>query len=179
MRLVPSLAGLALVFATTSIAQSTNAAVQNSLEKIEAIHSSVQVLIKELNAYHGGYVGLLPLTLQVTKVDLNTKNAGNANEQLPNPLTHSDTVILVNRINNTLAVVNPKAVNILKTKKKFLEPMGVDPVVAGFLEMLLDDHFRFSNAILERVPARDVAMTNVPMDIISNALQQGVGFFTK
>lgn len=170
--------GLAVALATTpSIAQS-NTAVQNSLAAIEAIHSSVQVLIGDLNAYHGGYVGLLKPALQVTKVDLNTKKAAEANNQLPNPLTDADTQTLVHRINNTLAVVNPKAVSLLKTKKKYTEPLQVDPLIAAFLQMLLDDHLKFSNAILERVPQKDVAETNVPMDIISNALQSGVGYFT-
>lgn len=152
--------GLAFSLAT---AQTTNPAVQNSLDAIDTIHSSVQTLITELRAYNGGLVPLVPLALQVTKVDLNTKAAAHANEQLPNPLTHADTQTLVHRINNTLAVVNPRAVSILETKKKYTEPLGVDPLIVAFLQMLLDDHLRFSNAILERVHARDVAETNVPM----------------
>lgn len=162
MRPTLPLLGLALSLASVS-AQSTNPAVQNSLTAIDTIHSSVQTLITELDAYHGGLVPLVPIALQVTKVDLNTKAAAAANEQLPNPLSDADTQILVHRINNTLAVVNPIAVSTLKTKKKYTQPLGVDALIDAFLEMLLDDHLRFSNAVLERVPKRDVAETNVPM----------------
>lgn len=177
MKLTLPFIGLATL-ATTAFAQSSSdPAIQNSLAAIQNIKQSVQVLIKELDAYHGGLVPLLPLALQVTKVDLNTKKAGNANEQLPDPLSHEQSETLVSTINSTLAVVNPKAVNKLKTKKKFTQPLGVDPLIQAFLQMLLDDHLRFSNAILSRTMPEDVAMTNVPMDVISNALQSGVGFF--
>lgn len=173
MRLLSTLTSL------LSVSTVLAASVEDVYDDITSLDQDVQALTTMVRAYEGGLAGQAPLLLQLTRVHIATRKGGFDAATLPTtPLAESDAIKLIEHVNNTLSVDNPIAVNVLVSKKALFDKSGTDPFIKAGLQILLDDHLYFSNEVLERTPQDLIAEANEVVDVISNALQQGIATFS-
>jgi len=174
MRLLSTISTLLL-----SVSTVISASVDDVVNDITVLDQDVQDLTSMVRGYQGGLIAQGPLLLQLTKVHIATRKGGYDASTLPTtPLSESDALRLIEHVNTTLAVDNPIAVDVLKSKKSLFDASGTDPFIKAGLQILLDDHLYFSNEVLERAPQDLIAEANQVVDVISNALQGGIAAFS-
>ncbi|KAG9532305.1 hypothetical protein KCU93_g1119, partial [Aureobasidium melanogenum] len=155
-----------------SISTVISASVDDVYNDITSLDQDVQTLTYMVRDFQGGLIAQGPLLLQLTKVHIATRKGGYDTSTLPTtPLSESDALRIIDHVNTTLAVDNPIAVNVLRSRKPLFDASGTDPFIKAGLQILLDDHLYFSNEVLERAPQDLVAKANQVVDTISNALQ--------
>lgn len=174
MRLLSTFGALLL-----SISTVFSASIDDVYNDITTLDGDVQTLTDMVRDFQGGLIAQAPLLLQLTKVHIATREGGYDASTLPTtPLSESDALRIIEHVNTTLAVDNPIAVNVLKSKKPLFDASGTDPFIKAGLQILLDDHLYFSNQVLERAPQDLIAEANQVVDVISNALQGGIAAFS-
>jgi hypothetical protein len=174
MRLLPTISSLLL-----TVSAVLSATVDKVYNDITALDQEVQTLITMERAYQGGLLAQGPLLLQLTRVHIATRKGAYDASNLPTTvLSENDAVRLIDHVNTTLAVDNPIAVGVLKSKKALFDASGTDPFIKGGLQILLDDHLAFSNEVLKRTPQDVLAHANQVVHVITNALQSGIAAFS-
>lgn len=148
------------------------------IDDITALDKDVQSLTAKVRAYNGGLIPQVPQLFGLTEVHLATRKGYYSATSLPRPLTEEDGARLIEHVNETLAIDNPIAVQVLESKKPLFDAAGTSPVIKDGLKLLLSDHLAFSNEVLERSPADLLAEANAVVDVISNALQHGINTFS-
>jgi hypothetical protein len=148
------------------------------IDDITALDQDVQSLTAEVRAYKGGLVAQTPQLFGLTQVHLATREGYYSATTLPRPLTEEDGARIIEHVNETLAIDNPIAVEVLESKKQLFDTAGTSPAIKAGLKLLLSDHLAFSNEVLERTPASQLAEANAVVDVISNALQHGINTFS-
>jgi hypothetical protein len=148
------------------------------IDDITALDKDVQSLTAKVRAYNGGLIAQTPQLFGLTQVHLATRKGYYDSTALPSPLSGNDAARLIEHVNNTLSIDNPIAVNVLISKKGLFDAAGTSPVIKEGLKVLLDDHLAFSNEVLERAPADQLAEGNEVVDVITNALQHGIATFS-
>lgn len=148
------------------------------IDDITALDKDVQSLTAKVRAYNGGLIAQTPQLFGLTQVHLATRKGYYSATTLPRPLTENDGARLIEHVNETLAIDNPIAVEVLESKKSLFDAAGTSPIIKGGLELLLSDHLAFSNEVLERAPPSQLADANAVVDVISNALQHGINTFS-
>jgi hypothetical protein len=148
------------------------------IDDITALDKDVQSLTAKVRAYNGGLIAQTPQLFGLTQVHLATRKGYYDSTSLPSPLSENDAARLIEHVNQTLSVDNPIAVQVLISKKELFDAAGTSPVIKEGLKVLLDDHLAFSNEVLERAPADQLAEGNEVVDVITNALQHGIATFS-
>ena len=148
------------------------------IDDITALDKDVQSLTAKVRAYNGGLIAQTPQLFGLTQVHLATRKGYHDSTSLPSPLSENDAARLIEHVNQTLSVDNPIAVQVLISKKELFDAAGTSPVIKEGLKVLLDDHLAFSNEVLERAPADQLAEGNEVVDVITNALQHGIATFS-
>lgn len=149
------------------------------LADIKALDADVQHLTAAVAAYNGGLLGQTPLLADLTQVHLATrKGYTDAAALPPTTLSAADAERIIDLVKRTLAVDNPKAVDVLETKKRYFEQTKTTRVVKGGLETLLDDHLDFSREVLRRTPVELMARAQEVVDVISEALEGGIEYYS-
>lgn len=111
MRISP-LAAL-LLPALTSLVAAQTSSVSTVYNDITDIYNAVNVLTAQTRAYNGGLIAQLPLAIDFVPVHLATRKGFYNSLLLPDLLTDSDALRLIEHVNNTLSVGNPEAVNLI------------------------------------------------------------------
>ncbi|KAG9571022.1 hypothetical protein KCU71_g313, partial [Aureobasidium melanogenum] len=174
MRLLSTISALLL-----SVSAVISASVDDVYNDITSLDQDVQTLTDMVRDFQGGLIAQGPLLLHLTKVHIATRKGGYDASTIPTtPLSESDALRIIEHVNTTLAVDNPIAVNVLKSKKPLFDASGTDPFIKAGLQILLDDHLYFSNEVLERAPQDLITESNRVVDTISNALQGGIAAFS-
>ena len=148
------------------------------IDDITALDKDVQSLTAKVRAYNGAVIAQTPQLFGLTQVPLATRKGSYDSTSLPSPLSENDAARLIEHVNQTLSVDNPIAVQVLISKKELFDAAGTSPVIKEGLKVLLDDHLAFSNEVLERAPADQLAEGNEVVDVITNALQHGIATFS-
>lgn len=148
------------------------------IDDITALDKDVQSLTAKVRAFNGGLIPQVPQLFGLTEVHLATRKGYYSATTLPRPLTETDGARIIEHVNETLAIDNPIAVSVLESKKPLFDEAGTSPVIKEGLKLLLSDHLAFSNEVLERAPASQLADANAVVDVISNALQHGINTFS-
>jgi hypothetical protein len=169
-----SLLNILLLSATAILASQVDVVIDD----ITALDQDVQSLTAKVRAYNGGLIAQTPQLLGLTQVHLATRKGYYSATTLPCPLTEEDGARIIEHVNETLAIDNPIAVEVLESKKQLFDAAGTTPVIRAGLNLLLSDHLAFSNEVLERAPASQLAEANAVVDVISNALQHGINVFS-
>ncbi|KAG9958089.1 hypothetical protein KCU61_g8610, partial [Aureobasidium melanogenum] len=174
MRLLSTISALLL-----SVSAVISASVDDVYNDITSLDQDVQTLTDMVRDFQGGLIAQGPLLLHLTKVHIATRKGGYDASTIPTtPLSESDALRIIEHVNTTLAVDNPIAVNVLKSKKPLFDASGSEPFIKAGLQILLDDHLYFSNEVLERAPQDLITEANRVVDTISNALQGGIAAFS-
>lgn len=172
---LPSLLTTLLLSATTVLSSQE---VDVVIADITALDRDVQSLTAKVRAFNGGLIPQIPQLFGLTEVHLATRKGYYAATQLPRPLTSSDGRRIIDHVNVTLAIDNPIAVSVLESKKTLFDAAGTSPAIKLGLQVLLSDHLAFSNEVLERAAASELADGNAVVDVITNALQHGIETFS-
>ena len=145
---------------------------------ITTIDKNVKKLTLATASYKGGAVGLVPVNIDFVPVYGATRKGYYDSLLLPSQLSESDAQRLIDHVNQTLSIDNPKAVNVLKSKKLLLQPKGLDPFIKTGLEALLSAHLSFSNEVAKRIPQDQQPQGHEVINVITVALQDGITFFS-
>ena len=148
------------------------------IDDITALDSDVQSLTTNVRAYNGGLLPQAPQLFGLIEVHLATRKGYYDATSLPSALSENDAARLIQHVNETLSVDNPIAVEVLISKKSYFDAAGTSAVIKEGLRILLDDHLDFSNEVLERVPADQLAEGNEVVGVITMALQHGIAAFS-
>lgn len=167
-----------LSLSATALAQASNRQVQVVYDDVSAINENVLELTETTRAYQGGLVGQLPVAIDFTPVYAATRKGFYDSLLLPAQVSSSDAQLLIEHVNQTLAVNNPRAVDVLKSKKPLFQQAGSTPLIKSGLELLLFAHLSFSNEVAKRIPAELKAEGQSVIDVITVALQDGVAFYS-
>ncbi|KAI5358391.1 Putative Cell wall mannoprotein [Septoria linicola] len=180
MKLLSTLISLSIFLLPTTFAQSTTTPSVNTVyADISTINSRVLALTAATQSYSGGLVNQLPFLIDFGPLYLATRKGFYDSLLLPNPLTASDAQLLISHVNETLAINNPKAVEVVKSKKPLFDEAGTSPVVKEGLELLLFAHLGFSDEVAKRVKdAGQKAEGQRVIDVITVALQDGIAFYS-
>ncbi|KAJ6789378.1 hypothetical protein PWT90_00931 [Aphanocladium album] len=153
------------------------------MQDVAIIDSHVLTLTEQIRSYEGGLPGVLPqvesLSYVYNALQDGVKDSGN----LPNVISIEEAFNLVVQVNDTLAVHNPAAIDVLIERKHLYEDAGVSGTISPILQQLLNGHEQFSQNILDRIPpgtppeAIDIGRQVV--EVISVALQTGIDAFTE
>ncbi|PPJ54863.1 hypothetical protein CBER1_06051 [Cercospora berteroae] len=166
------------LLSTTAVSQSSQ--VDRVYNDVSTINRNVLELTETTQNYNGGLINQLPCIIDFNPVYLATRKGFYDSLLLPNPLTQSDAQRLIEHVNATLAVNNPKAVEAVKSKKVFFDEAGTSQVVKGGLELLLFAHLRFSNEVAKRVVDEEQRKEGqAVIDVITVALEDGIAFFSQ
>ncbi|KAM0722307.1 hypothetical protein Q7P37_001748 [Cladosporium fusiforme] len=166
---------LSLFFLATVAAASQ---VDVVIDDVTALDQDVKDLTAGVRAYNGGLLAQSPLLLGLTKVHIATRTGYYDSKSLPRPLTETDATRLIDHVNATLAIDNPIAVEVLIGKKNLFEAAGTTVFIKGGLEILLDDHLKFSNEVLDRAPEGLEGDGQEVVDVITRALENGIKEFS-
>lgn len=177
MKSLTLLSAIASLSACT-FGQSTNTQVNTVYADVTSIDNHVQDLIAATQDYNGSYIGLVPIGIDFVPVHLATRKGYYDSLPLPSQLSESDASLLIDHVNKTLSIDNPRAVNTLKSKKPLLQPKGLDPFIKSGLQLLLSDHLSFSNEVGKRVPQDLQPEAQQVVNVITVALQDGIAYFS-
>lgn len=166
----------ALLLSVTAVSSSQ---VDIVIDDITALDKDVQSLTFKVRAYNGGLIPQVPQLFGLTEVHFATRKGYYSATSLPRPLTDNDAARIVEHVNETLAIDNPIAVEVLESKKQLFDSAGTRPFIKAGLELLLSDHLAFSNEVLQRAPESQLQQANDVVDVISNALQHGINTFAE
>ena len=169
---------LSILTASLALLAYTSADVTTVLNDITSLDQDVKKLTAAVDAYQGGLLGQLPLLADLTLVHVATNKGASDAKTLPTTLTFPDAKSIIVHVNGTLSVDNPKAIQVLESKKSLFQATGSGPAIKFGLQTLLNDHLDFSNAVLERTPQSLIADANAVVDVITNALQAGINAFS-
>jgi hypothetical protein len=167
-----------LNIALLSVTAVSSSQVDVVIDDITALDKDVQSLTVKVRAYNGGLIPQIPQLFGLTEVHLATRKGYYSATTLPRPLTEEDGLRLIEHVNETLAIDNPIAAQVLESKKPLFDAAGTSSVIQDGLKLLLSDHLAFSNEVLERAPEDLLAEANAVVDVISNALQHGINTFS-
>ncbi|KAF7188112.1 hypothetical protein HII31_10586 [Pseudocercospora fuligena] len=166
------------VFALPLLALAQSTQVDIVYNDITDIDTHVLELTSTTAAYQGGLVGQLPIGVDFTPVHLATRKGFYDSLPLPAQISTSDAQRLIDHVNATLSKDNPKAVQVLKSKKPLFDASGSSPVIKSGLELLLFDHLSFSSEVAKRIPPALKADGQIVIDVITVALQDGINYFS-
>lgn len=155
-----------------------NPQVDTVYNTITEINQNVDELTAKTHAYNGGLIAQLPLAIDFLPVHLATRKGFYDSLLLPDLLTDSDALRLIEHVNNTLSIGNPEAVRVLKTKKRLFDAEHSTPLIRAGLQLILGDHLSFSNEVAKRVPVELQAGGQEVIDVITVALEDGVETFS-
>lgn len=161
-----------------SLAAAAASQVDVVIDDVTALDQDVKDLTAGVQAYNGGLLAQTPLLPGLTKVHIATRTGYYDSKELPRPLSVTDAGRLIDHVNATLAIDNPIAVKTLVDKKELFAAAGTTLVIKGGLQVLLDDHLKFSNEVLERAPEGLEAEGQEVVDVITRALEGGIEAFS-
>ncbi|KAM3414482.1 hypothetical protein BST61_g9643 [Cercospora zeina] len=179
MKLPTTFLTITTLLTTLALSQSSSPQVDRVHDDISTINRNVLELTETTEDYNGGLISQLPFIVDFNPVYLATRKGFYDSLLLPDPLTQSDAQLLIDHVNATLAVNNPIAVDVVKSKKVFFDEAGTSRVVRGGLELLLFAHLSFSNEVAKRiVDEHQRAEGQAVIDVITVALEDGIAFFS-
>ncbi|KAF2209862.1 hypothetical protein CERZMDRAFT_99921 [Cercospora zeae-maydis SCOH1-5] len=163
----------------STLVSSQSSQVDRVHDDVSTINRNVLELTGTTKHYNGGLVNQLPFIVDFGPVYLATRRGFYDSVLLPDPLAQSDAQRLIEHVNATLAVNNPIAVGVVKSKKVFFDDAGTSQVVRGGLELLLFAHLSFSNEVAKRIVDEEQrAEGQAVIDVITVALEDGIAFFS-
>ncbi|TVY73215.1 hypothetical protein LSUE1_G008605 [Lachnellula suecica] len=163
-----------LIFTGAALA----ATVPQVYNDITVLDNNVKALTAQVEIYTGGLVSALPQLSALSAVYESLFIGDVDTGLLPTTLlSESDVTILINHVNETLAVDNPIAVKTLEGKKDLYKAAGLDSLLAGALQLLLAGHETFVRHAVERTAPDDLDRVKVVALVISEALQHGIDTF--
>merc|ERR1712014_319061 len=134
-------------------------------------------LISATEAYQGGLLSQAPIAIDFVPTHLATRKGFYDSLLLPSTVSESDAQAVVEHVNNTLAIDNPRAVETLISKQPQIEDVGDEGIIKAGIQLLLSDHLSFSDEVLKRTPADVLPQANEVVDVITVALRKGVDAF--
>lgn len=167
-----------LLPALATFVAAQTASVETVYNTITKIDNAVLNLTAATQAYQGGFVQQLPLAIDFVPVHLATREGFYDSLLLPQNLTDADALLLIEHVNKTLSVDNPKAVKVLESKKSLFDSELSTPLIKAGLQLLLSDHLSFSDEVAKRIPAGLQADGQEVIDVITVALEDGVKTFS-
>ncbi|KAI6806426.1 hypothetical protein KC367_g3429 [Hortaea werneckii] len=167
-----------LTSATAGLAAFSVPQTQVVYNDVTNIDESVQKLISATEAYQGGLLSQAPIAIDFVPTHLATRKGFYDSLLLPSTVSESDAHALVEHVNNTLAIDNPRAVDTLISKKPQIEKVGDEGIIKAGIQLLLSDHLSFSDEVLKRTPADVLPQANDVVDVITVALRKGVDAFS-
>lgn len=167
----------ALLLSATALAANTTQ-VDVVFNDITVLDGYVQALTANVRAYQGGLITEGPQLLGLIEVHLATRQGYYDATSLPRPLSEADGERLIQHVNQTLSIDNPIAVSTLESKEALFDAAGTTPAIAEALKVLLNDHLAFSEEVLQRLPADEVQQGNEVVDVITDALDNGIEVFS-
>ena len=174
MKFFAGLLALPAILSTVAATQ-----VDTVYDDVSLINQRVIELTTATQNYQGGLIGQLPFLIDFGPVYFATRKGFYDSLLLPNPLTASDAQRLIDHVNETLAITNPRAVNVVKSKKPKFDAAGTSPLVKDGLELLLFAHLSFSDEVAKRIAdANQKAEGQSVIDVITRALQDGIAYFS-
>ena len=151
------------------------------LGDITALDNAVKDLTSSLENFSGG----LFTVFQTTAINANVAKVHTANRKayydaalFTSNLNSADSMRVANLAASTLAIDNPKACNLLKSKKKLFDGLSMSSLVAGALRTLLDDHLSLSKVLLQRCSADARPKAQGVIDTITVALQDAITYYS-
>ena len=151
------------------------------LNDITALDNAVKDLTSSLENFSGG----LFTVFQTTAINANVAKVHTANRKgyydatlFTSNLNSADSMRVANLAASTLAVDNPKACNLIKSKKKLFDGMMMSSLVSAALKTLLDDHVSLSNILLQRCSADARPKAQVVIDTITDVLQDAITYYS-
>lgn len=166
---------LGFALASVCLAYTTVSQVETDIVNLD---NAVKQLTASTAAYTGGVLLVQGIDFTIVEAKLTQGNA-DVTQLPPGQLSVSDTQSLVDLVASTLAIDNPRAVKTLKSKKQLIDAVpGQMLIVREGLQTLLDGHLYFSNQVLQRTPPAQLAEVQYYVDVISDALQDGVNAFS-
>ncbi|KAF2718267.1 hypothetical protein K431DRAFT_287772 [Polychaeton citri CBS 116435] len=166
------------VFTFAAIALSQSPQTQVIYDDVTSIDEHVKTLTTATAAYQGGLLSQAPLAIDFVPVHLATRKGYYDSLSLPAQVSIADASRIIEHVNQTLSIDNPKAVDTLISKKALFDQAGSDLFIKSGLELLLSDHLSFSNEVLKRAPAELVDEANQVVGVITVALQKGIDTFS-
>lgn len=172
MRLTKSITILSIISSAIAV---TN--INTVINDIINLNAAVVDLTAATQAYQGGLLSAVSPAISFVVVEARLTLGVTDSGLLPSSISDSDTQDLIDTVASTLAINNPKAVSVLKSKKALFDASGQSPTVELGLQALLAGHLTFENNILQRCPADKVQGVQNVADIITRALQDGINTF--
>ncbi|KAI7538711.1 hypothetical protein KC331_g10187 [Hortaea werneckii] len=167
-----------LASATAALAAFSSPQTQVVYDDVTNIDENVKRLISATEAYQGGLLSQAPIAIDFVPTHLATRKGFYDSLLLPSTVSESDAQAVVEHVNNTLAIDNPRAVDTLISKKAQIEDVGDEGIIKAGIQLLLSDHLSFSDEVLKRTPADVLPQANEVVDVITVALRKGVDAFS-
>ncbi|KAM0335044.1 hypothetical protein ACHAQA_000078 [Verticillium albo-atrum] len=168
-------------FSDEPAATPTPVTLSTVIDDINGIDTAVKQLISDLKPFRGGILEL-PKLINIATDFINVHKANrkaltNA-RNIETQFSKKDSQTLVDLVDETLVITNPRATELLIRKKRALDSLRAGIFAKLALKLLLEDHLSLSSALVRWVERRFREDADEAVETITLAIEDAIDVFS-